>query len=35
VGVAAGRLSVGFIAAAEPDDRLMYIVSFALRIVDA
>ena len=33
VGVAAVLLSVGFIAAAEPEDRLMYMVSFALRIV--
>jgi hypothetical protein len=33
VGVAAVLLSVGFIATAAPEDRLMYVVSFVLRIV--
>jgi hypothetical protein len=33
VGVAAVLLSVGFIAAAAPEDRLLYVVSFVLRIV--
>jgi hypothetical protein len=33
VGVAAVLLSAGFIAAADPADRLMYVVSYVLRIV--
>jgi hypothetical protein len=33
VGVAAVLLSVGFIFGARPEDRLMYVISFVLRIV--
>ena len=35
VGVVAVVLTAGFVFAAKPEDRLMYIVSFALRIVGA